>query len=193
MELKDVIYGRRSIRKFKEQQISEQDIREIVDAGIMAPSATNIQHWYFIAICNPEALSELRDIAADGAAAFREKLEKRFPDHPDVVASTTNFIGSLGNAPFVVLAFLRSPEQEADNSPAVQSVAAAIENMVLAAYDKGIGSCWMTSLSAGDAAEAIHERFAPDRGSLLAIVTFGYPDQEPKCPKRKDDRVEFII
>ena len=193
MELREAINGRRSVRKFKADAISPQDIKEIVEAGIMAPSGTNIQPWYFIAVSNPDALSELREIASTGALVFREALEKRFPDHPEVVASTTNFIGSLGQAPFVVLAFMRSPKPEDKNNAAVQSVAAAIENMILTAYEKGIGSCWMTSLSDGAAAEAIHERFAPDRGEFLALVTFGYPDQEPKCPKRKDDRVEYIF
>ena len=192
MELKEAIEGRRSVRNFKDTKIAEEDIKEIVEAGIYAPSATNTQPWYFIAVSSPEAIEELRTIAKGGAEAFKGFLEKRFPTHPEVVESTTRFIGSLGNAPFAVLAFVRDPGTGTDDSPVIQSIAAAIQNMILTAYDKGIGSCWMTSLCGGEAADAIHERFAPDRGPLAAIITFGYSDETGKMPRRKDDRVEYL-
>lgn len=192
MELKEAIEGRRSCRKFKDIPVSDEDIKAIVESGINAPSATNTQPWYFIAVSDPVVIEELRTVARGGAEVFEGFLKKRFPDHPDVVRSTTQFIGSLGNSPFVVLAFIRNPETGTDDSPVVQSIAAAIENMVLTAYDKGIGSCWMTSLCGGEAAQAIHARFAPERGPLAAIITFGYSDEMPKMPRRKDDRVEYI-
>ncbi len=192
MELKDAIQGRRSIRKYTDKPVSQDDIREIVEAGIMAPSATNTQPWYFVAVSNPAVLEELRAIAAEGAARFRPRLEQRFPDHPDVVTTTTSFVGTQGFAHFVLLAFLRKPDADVTDSPSVQSVAAAIQNMILTAYDKGIGSCWMTSLSDKETGAKLKERFAPDRGEFVAMVTFGYPEREAKMPKRKDGRVEFI-
>ena len=193
MELKDAVYGRRSIRKFKDTPISEEDIREIVEAGTMAPSGTNIQPWYFVAVANPDAVAELREIASEGALGFMPRLQERFKDHPEVIKSTTSFIGTFGYAPFILLAFVRPAEVKDGRDTMIQSIAAGIENMCLTAYDKGIGSCWMTALITGGVAEKIRERFAPERGELVATVAFGYPDQEMKAPKRKDDRVEYIL
>lgn len=192
MELKEAIYTRRSIRKFKADKIEKEKIDAIVEAGIMAPSATNLQPWYFVVISDEKAMEELRIIAKGGSEAFREILKERFPTHPEVVESTTQFIGSLGGCPLAILAFVKEPTVGLDDSPVVQSIAAAIQNMILTAHSMGIGSCWMTSLCGGQAADLIRERFAPDHGPLAAIVTFGIPDQESKCPKRKDGRVEFI-
>lgn len=193
MELKDVIYGRRSVRKFKDIQIAEEDIREIVEAGTMAPSGTNIQPWYYVAVANPDVLEELRTIAAMGAEGFRPMLEERFKEHPEVIKPTTSFVSTFGGAPLVVLAFLRPQVIESGRDTMLQGVAAGIQNMVLTAYEKGIGSCWMTALITGGVAENIRQRFAPEKGELVATVAFGYSDQDPKMPKRKDDRCEFIL
>ena len=192
MELQEIIRERRSYRKYNDKKVSGEDLKEIVEAGLWAPSATNIQPWYFVAIANEEVMEELRAIAGKGSIAFKEKLMQRFPDHPEVVRDTTSFIGTLGGAPCAVLAFARAESLNGD-SPAIQSIGAAIENMILTAYGKGIKSCWLTSLSRGETADKIHERFAPERGELEAVVVFGYSDQEAKAPKRKDDRAEFIL
>ena len=193
MELKDAIYGRRSIRKFKDIPISEEDIREIVEAGTMAPSGTNIQPWYYVAIAHPETLEELRKIAAKGAEGATPMLAERFKDHPEVVKPTTSFIATFGNAPLVVLVFLRPQNVESGRDTMIQGIGAGIQNMLLTAYEKGIGSCWMTALISGGVGEEIRLRFAPDKGELVATVAFGYSEQDPKMPKRKDDRSEFIL
>ena len=193
MELKDAIYGRRSVRKFKDIPINEEDIREIVEAGTMAPSGTNIQPWYYVAIAHPQTLEELRNIAVRGAEGCRPMLEDRFKEHPEIVKPTTSFISSFGNAPLVVLAFLRPQNVTSGRDTMLQGIAAGIQNMMLTAYEKGIGSCWMTALITGGVAEEIRLRFAPDKGELVATVAFGYSDQEPKMPKRKDDRCEYIL
>ena len=56
MELKEAIYGRRSVRKYDGRPIAEEDIREIIEAGVMAPNASNFQPWYFMAVANPEKI-----------------------------------------------------------------------------------------------------------------------------------------
>lgn len=193
MELKDAIYGRRSVRKFKDIPIAEEDIREIVEAGTMAPSGTNIQPWYYVAIAHPDTLKELHAIAARGAEGATPMLAERFKDHPEVVKPTTNFISTFGNAPLVVLVFLRPQNVETGRDTMLQSIAAGVQNMLLTAFEKGIGSCWMTALISGGVAEEIRLRFAPDKGELVATVAFGYSEQEPKMPKRKDDRCEYIL
>ena len=74
----------------------------------------------------------------------------------------------------------------------VQSVAAAIENILLAATDRGLGSCWLTAPVETGMSEELRDTFAPDKGKLLAIVTLGYSDQTPKTPARKAGRYTII-
>ena len=192
MEVKKAVLERRSYRKFLDKKVSEEDIRQIVEAGLWAPSATNIQPWYYVAVSRDEAVEEIRDIASDGVEAFRPVLEERFSEHPEVVRNTTSFIATLGGAPFILLAFARLKGGENDMKT-VQGIAAGIENMILAALEKDIRSCWLTSLCSGKAAERLHERFAPERGGLVALVAFGYSTQEPRAPKRKEDRAKFLL
>lgn len=64
--------------------------------------------------------------------------------------------------------------------------------MLLAATDKGLGSCWLTApVEVGVAAE-LRDTFAPGKGNLLAVVTMGYSDQVPKTPARKEGRYTII-
>jgi nitroreductase len=63
--------------------------------------------------------------------------------------------------------------------------------MILTATDKGIGSCWLTAGTESDAGDLIREKFAPDKGELVALVTLGFSAQEPKAPPRKGER--YII
>ena len=74
---------------------------------------------------------------------FRPVLTERFAKHPETVKQTESFLISLGGAPVCVLAFLL--KDYPDREGTLQSVAAATENLLLAAWDKGIGSCWMSA------------------------------------------------
>ena len=58
METKDVIFGRRSIRKYTNQPISDEDLQEIIEAGLYAPSNMNYQPWYFLVIKSDEKKKE---------------------------------------------------------------------------------------------------------------------------------------
>lgn len=194
MNVKEAIMGRRSVRKYKKTPISEQDIREILDAGMMAPSASNLQPWYFVAVSRREELDRIMETMQKVSDAVMPSLEDRFKNYPQVVAETRHFISMLGDAPLCVLVFLFKDDElyARKEKELMQSTAAAIENMLLMAYDKGIGSCWMTSPLEAGLDTVLREQFAPDKGKMMAMLTFGYPDQTPKMPKRRDGRYEII-
>ena len=79
-----------------------------------------------------------------------------------------------------------------DRDGAMQSVSAAIENVLLAAWAKGIGSCWLCAPQRMGFGPAFQRRFAPDKGEFVAAVTLGYPDQQPKMPPRRDGRYLIV-
>lgn len=194
MNVKEAISGRRSVRKYKNTPIREEDIRDIIEAGLMAPSASNLQPWYFVAVSKRDKLDEIIAIMRKVSEIVMPSLEDRFKNYPQVVAQTRHFIGMLGDAPLCILVFLYKDDEvyTRKETELMQSTAAAIENMLLTAYDKGIGSCWMTSPLESGLDSALKEKFAPDKGKMVALLTFGYPDQEPKMPKRRDGRYEII-
>ena len=196
MELRDCIYGRRSVRKFSSREISGDILEEILDAAMWAPSGVNLQPWYYVVIRSREQMERLHAIMLKVAENNRAHLEERFSKHPDVVKSTLSFIRSLGNAPVVVLAFRDKPDYTwaLQDEGIVQSVAASMENLVLSAYDHGVNSCWMTAPVQAHMEETIRDEFAPGHGKLLCIAALGYAEEGavPAAPKRKPDKYKMI-
>lgn len=195
MELKDAIYGRRSVRKYDGRPLKEEDIKEIIEAGLMAPNASNYQPWYFVAIANQDKIQEVRDVMEKTSEILTPSLTARFEKHPQVVAETKQFIRLMGNAPCCILAFLLKDDAEYQRKETefVESVAAALQNMLLTAYSKGISSCWLTGQMEAEMDEILREKFAPDKGKMIAMVTLGYSDQTPKAPRRREGRYEIIL
>lgn len=195
MEFKNVIYGRRSVRKYSSRKIEPAILEEIIDAGLWAPSGVNLQPWYFVVINSNEAMNEFTKMMSDVAKKNTAHLEERFGDNPEVIQSTLKFISSLGNAPVVILAFRDKPDYSyaLQDEGVVQSIAAAMENIILSAYDHGLYSCWLTAPVQAGMEEIFREKFATGHGNLVCIATLGYPedDEIPKAPKRKENK--YII
>ena len=194
MELKDAVYGRRSVRKYLDKPVPRELIQEILESACMAPSGINRQPWYFLTITDPELREKYLGYTKETFVRFRPTLEKRFSRNPEVVEETGTFFTTLGGAPVVILVFLLNDElKESDNEiTLIQGIGAAIQNLLLAAYDKGLACCWTTAPIASGLAEQIRADFAPDKGDLMAAVTLGYPDQSPKAPPRRPGRFDIV-
>ena len=191
METREALLKRRSIRRYKSDPIPESDLREILEAGLYAPSAINLQHWYFVAVRDPDAMEEVRQIMSGVVEKFTPVLEQRFARNPEQIGITNRFLSTLGGAPVCVLVFLLKPDYP-DRDGAMQSVSAAMENILLAAWDKGIGSCWLSAPQRMGFGPAFQARFAPDKGEFVAAITLGYPDQQPKMPPRREGRYTIV-
>lgn len=192
MELMDAICQRRSVRKYEETPVPDEVLQEVLEAGLYAPSAVNRQPWFFVVIRSKEQMDKLTETMNYVSQAIEPNLKRRFENHPEVVKDTTAFVRRLGGAPVCILAFRLKPDDVDDALSTTQSVAAAIENILLAAVDKGLGGCWLTAPVEAKVGEQIRETFAPDRGALVAMVTLGYPAQTPKMPPRRDGRYIMI-
>ena len=191
METRECLMTRRSIRKYKPDPISDELLMELLEPALAAPSAVNQQHWYFVVVRSPEAMEDLRAIMRRVVVSFDPILRKRFERHPEVVDQTTGFMATLGNAPVCVLAFFLKNDFP-DRDGAVQSVSAAIENQLLSAWDKGIGSCWISAPQRMGFGRELGERFAPGKGEFMAAITLGWPDQVAKRPPAREGRVTFV-
>lgn len=191
METMECLLTRRSVRKYKKEPLSDKLLLEILTAACCAPSAINLQHWHFVVVRSPEKMGEFREIMARVMRTFNPVLQERFKDHPETIRETENFLVSLGGAPVCVLAFLLKNDYP-DRDGAMQSTSAAVENLLLAAWANGVGSCWMTAAQRMGFGEEIREKFAPGKGEFVAAVSLGYPDQSPKMPPRREGRVSFV-
>jgi len=192
MDVQQAILGRRSIRKYKDTPVKDEDILDILNAGLAAPSAVNLQPWYFIVMKSKESREELMRIMEQVSRKLVPILQDSFPKHPDVVEETRRFVDDLGNAPVCILVFQYKQEYNKKPDTIIQSVAAAIQNMIIMAQSKGIGSCWLTAVQETNMEEELKKRYAPEKGGMVAMVTFGYADQQPKELPRKENRYIII-
>ena len=191
MDAWEALLTRRSIRKYKPDPVPEDLLRELLEAACAAPSAINQQHWHFVALRSPEALADLREVMGRTAERFRPVLEQRFSRNPGTIAETETFLTTLGGAPVCVLAFFLRPDYP-DRDGAMQSVSAALENLLLAARAKGLGSCWLSAPQRMGFGGELRDRFAPGKGEFVAAVTLGWPDQSPSMPPRREGRYTIM-
>ncbi len=192
-KIKELLYGRGNTGLYVPGTIPEEDIREIVEAGTYVPEGLGVNPWHFVAISDPEVLSDLRQRMHTGVVGFSAKLRERFPGHPELKKDTEDFLASLDTAPLVVMAFTDYPVKGNALADEVKQIASAFQNMLLKAYGKGIGSYWLTSPIASGAAPNLKKQFMPDsQGEFIGMVTFGYYDSDLARPLVKQGSVKYI-
>jgi coenzyme F420-0:L-glutamate ligase/coenzyme F420-1:gamma-L-glutamate ligase len=186
----DLIKMRRSIRKFSPRQIEGTVVREVLGAARWAPSAHNAQPWRFVVLVD-DVLK--RDLAEAMAAAWVVDMTK------DGVAVEVR--ENMANAsverftcgPVLVVACLTMKDmakyadelrQRCERDLAVQSLGAALQNMLLVAHAKGLGACWFSAPSF--CKETVRKVLKmPKDVEPQALIALGYPAEKPKAPSRK--------
>ena len=148
MEVRDCILGRRSVRQFTNEPISNEIIQELIADTIFAPSACNFQAWKFVYATDADLLSKYVEGGANA-------LLKKAPGC--LVVAYRNDIYVSGHAQFDY----------------IQSASAAIQNFLLLAYDKGIGTCWVCDLPDQKVSRAVFG--IPENFDVIACVLCGYP------------------
>ena len=191
------IYDRRSIRKFSDKPVSQKDIVDILESGIKAPSSKNRQPWKYIVI-QGNAKAEMLKGFRQGIN--REENEKALlPQSKQHIAAAKYTIAVMEEAPTIIFVMNSlgkdilselTPEEHIYEICNIQSISASIQNMLLAATEKGIGSLWIC-----DIYFAYQElcKWLNSDGQLIAAIAFGYPNESPQArPRRKlDDIVEW--
>ena len=191
MDALKVLLERRSIRNYQTTPVPDDVLEEIVTAGLYAPSGLNLQPWYFTVVRTPERMAIVRALMALVAMRVNPMLMERFHNHPEVISETKNFLVTLGNAPACVLVFAHKKENGARDN-VIESVSAAIQNMQLAAWNRGVGSCWIGAPCYVGCSELFEAGFGAEHGEFIAALTLGYPDEAPKAHPRKTGRYRFM-
>lgn len=183
-EILKVIRQRRSTRMFKSEQIKDEELKEIIDAGIYAPSATNQQPWHFTVIQNKEIIDSLNN-------DFKKLAKKSENDYIKRVGENEKF-HMFYNAPTVILI------SGNENNPAAPvDCAAATENILLASESLGIGSCWVGFtaylLNSEEGKEYLKKLGIPEGYKQIHSVALGYKGVNiTNAPARKENTVNYI-
>lgn len=175
-----VIKERRSHRVYDGRPVEREKLEKMIELAMWAPSAMNRQQWFFVVVSGKK-LEELRDTLRKSFDHIHDRLKRFYADNPKVIRFTKQFFESLGNAPVVIFAYYTPT---GDDYSDVQSVSAAIQNMLLAAHAMGLGTCWMTGPVHVE--EEINRALGIEDKKFVAAITVGYPAKKPPVPPRRD-------
>ncbi|MFX0002301.1 MAG: nitroreductase family protein [Candidatus Hodarchaeota archaeon] len=156
MDLREIIYKRRTIRRFKQDLIPLETLKMLIDYARVAPMARNIQALEFIIVESPESRKKLFPLVK-WAAALPEN--QRTPEK-----------GREPTAYIIVLINTKIKSSYVDFD-----VGAAVENILLGAVSLGLGSCWMGSINAGKIRNLLQ---IPEYYNIKHVISLGYPDEE---------------
>ena len=164
MILKEIV-ERYSVRKYLDKDVEEEKLREVLEAGRLAPSACNYQPWKFIVVRDKE---------------IRKKI-----------AEPTTWAKFIAEAPVLIVAckvrdgFLMGGWYDS----AILDIGIALDHMTLQATHLGLGTCWI-----GDFNEKLVKELLeiPENVRVVALLTLGYP-REKKIPKKKRKPFEEVV
>lgn len=168
MELHEAIINRRSIRKFKEEIPEDELIEKIVEAGIWAPSAGDLQSWDAVIVKDDQTKVQI------AVAAYIQEFIAKAPVIIVICANRANAGARYG--------------ERGRELYCIQDASCAALNMMLQAYDLGLGSAWVGAFKEEDVAS---ELGLPAHVRPVALIPIGYPDEEPEIPPRRS--VEEVV
>jgi len=152
MSIIKVITERRSVREFLEKNVPDELVMKVLDAARWAPSSKNTQPWKFIIIRDQETKRKLAKLARYG--------------------------WFIADAP-VVIAVVTDPQKSYAH---LIDGACAVQNLMLAAWELGLGTCWIGTMDREEAKKILR---IPNELYLLTVMPLGYPKRVPKPPTRE--------
>jgi coenzyme F420-0:L-glutamate ligase/coenzyme F420-1:gamma-L-glutamate ligase len=188
-ELFSTIRDRRSIRKYHNKPVPQSFIEDVLVAAGWAPSAHNAQPWRFIVLTEDASKKELAKAMADSWAAdmtkdgveIEEELRKirveRFATAPVVILACST-MKDMNKQP-------DAERQSVERDLAMQSLGAAIQNLLLMAQAEGLGACWFCA--PGFCKSTVRTVLKiPESVEPQTLIAMGYADEKPAVPSRKD-------
>lgn len=162
MDALEAILTRRSVRNFKPDLVSEGDLRDLLKAGMQAPSAKNEQPWHFIVIDDPALLHAIPEF------------------HP--------YSKMLLEAPLAILV-CSDLRLEVKPKSWVLDCSAATQNILLAAHAKGLGAVWLGIYPDAEREFGMKSLLAlPEDIRAVALIAVGHPASQPEPVDRFDEK-----
>jgi len=206
MQFNELAAARRSVRKFLPDPVNKSDIKDILSIATTAANSGNEQMWHFKIVTNESLKHQMADIVRTKIETVAQKTSTDESQLKPVIGAATLFV----NAPAVIVVSTIRYRSKADQlllasgyselevddlrcRPDLQSIGAVIQMFLLAALEKGYGTCWMTGpMFARPELESLLG-VKPPR-SLAAMIAMGKFEVAPGSKGRKpvEEVVEFI-
>ena len=167
----EIIRTRRSYRSYQPEQITDEQLNAVLEAGTYAPTSRGLQSPFIVAIQNEELKARLAKMNAE------------------IMGVTTN---PYYDAPTYVLVFVPS-----DAPNGIQDASLVMENMMLAAHAQGLGSCWIhreREMFATEEGKELMQQWGLPEGLIgIAALALGYPNGEPSPAKPRKEGYARVI
>ncbi len=183
------LFKRRSVRRYRGEPVPHEHIEAVLEAAIWAPSAHNRQPWRFAVV---ETQAQKEQLAQAMGARLRDDLQSDGMSPELIEVDAGRSYSRITNAPSVIALCLSMVDMDVYTDDkrshneyimAVQSVAMAGQNILLAAHDIGLSACWMCApLFCPDVVK--DALILPDDWQPQALLTMGYP-AETRAKTRK--------
>ena len=188
----ETIASRASVRFFKPDSVPREVVEKLLEAGLRAPTAGGGEEWFFIVVESEEKKRRIHEFLKKAHMLYAEKVVRRPYSRAVLARWARRMDEGMYMAPLYIAAYvdLREPiyreeYRDFEKLLAHQSLAAALENIILAAWSMGLGSVWLgvPLLMRREFDEVLEP---PPGLELAAILALGYPAAEPKPgPRRK--------
>ena len=185
MNTLEAIKTRRSTRKFKARPVEMEKLQQVVEAGRFGPTGGNAQSNHFFVISKIETLMVLKELVQNAFAKMelRDDLYKSLKN--SITLSRNGHYSFSYNAPVLIVV-----ANKKDYGNNMADVACAVENMMLAANELDLGSCYINQLKWLNEDSSIRGYLATlglkDDERVYASVAIGYPDTETGLPNRTE-------
>lgn len=185
MQVSDAIRGRRAVRDYKAEPVSETIITALIEAAIQAPSAMDRQPWSFCVVRDEAKLSQIS-----------ERAKAHMLSTSGVGLASSHFAETLGNPEFHI--FYHAPaliliSATQDGQWGTIDCALAAQNLMLAAYDAGLGTCWIGFAQAWLAtAEGKASLGIPEDQAPVAPIIVGHPASQAAHQPRRQPPISWI-
>ena len=167
----EIIRTRRSYRSYKPEQITDEQLNAVLEAGTYAPTSRGLQSPFIVAIQNEDLKARLAKMNAE------------------IMGVTTN---PYYDAPTYVLVFVPT-----DAPNGIQDASLVMENMMLAAHAQGLGSCWIhrerEMFATKEGKELMQQWGLPEGLVGIGALALGYPDAEPSPAKPRKEGYTRVI
>tara|TARA_Y100001933_G_C18929115_1_gene534519 strand:+ start:159 stop:719 length:561 start_codon:yes stop_codon:yes gene_type:complete len=183
-QIMEVLKARRTTRKFEQDQIKDHELEMILEAGIYAPSAHNMQPWHFTVIQDKDLLSQLNADAKEIAKHSEDEMIRKMGENEK--------FNIFYNAPTIILV-----SGKASAMMPVVDCAAATQNMLIAAESIDLGACWNGmvgfALNGPKKEEYMEKLNIPSGYNPYYAVVLGYKAaRATNAPKRAENTVQYI-
>lgn len=162
MDFLNLLKSRRSIRRFTQEDVSNELIMQLLEAAQSAPSAGNCQPWHFYVIKNEDVKQKIQGYAYN---------QSFIATAPVVFVVCADILRTEGRY-----------KERGRNLYCIQDTAAAIQNILLCAKNLGLGTCWCGAFSEEEVSKLLN---LSDDMRPIAIIPVGYSDASPKGPNRR--------